>query len=376
MSTPVSYSLTHNSTPQPKPSTHPHQSIHCVQWNSGRTTSPWHGSLELGHFLFSQSASCALLQEQGPSFKPPPGWKSFETGRSAVIVLNSISAIKDDSLCIDSNNFDCTAVTIFLPSCRPLSIISVYRCPNSPSEPFLSWLEEKLTAFPPTSRVIGGDFNVKSKSLGNPENSAGGQRLSEIIENIEFGACLNDGSVTRPGWVTSTVSPSAIDISLFVYDPQFPIFAHGWTTHDQGPSDHNRISFSVWTPQINSQQHHSQIRKLAAIRNPPDNAITKFAALFAFNHNNWPHCAEAFCDKFIRSIQTCAHRAGIIKQRPTQNLQNQPKRPFYWNAHCELLLKERRKASKNLKLNPNKSNHCNMEQIMQATEPSYSRCKI
>ena len=340
----------------------------CVQWNAGRCMDGG-GREELLMEMTSAGAGVAFLQEPGgEDMKWNSRWREFRCGRAVMLCEKRLLPRRVGQS--SSETGDWMAIEIDIPGTdEHLTMVSVYIPPGEQAEK-LNLIEDLLTGELVEGRgdlVVGGDFNVHARSLGNDNwgHSVNRMRFDSIIEIMRTngGQLVNtSGTVTRIGYVNTPMShrTSTIDATCVVCRTG-KVLANNWRVGEAAASDHKLIFFDI------------EMRGGAQIDRCEVEARKRGKEGFKFNRKGWlqdPETRERFQEmleqrllswkvevspqnienavrRFEGLIRDTAIRLNLVK-RGRGEQQKRPGKAFAWNKACSQIKLERDQTRREL----------------------------
>lgn len=321
-----------------------------IQWNC-RSINSNRGNLEL--LLKNFDINIAAISETW--LKPSLDFKmkGFHVIRSdridgkggcLLLIDNKLDYINLQVLS-PSPNIQLCGAQISLPDKSKVSIISCYAKPRA----YLSsaeWLLIFQNVPPPY--IFLGDFNMHSYEWGCRYQDAAGQALADFADSLNL-IPLNDGSATRLSF--GSVNPSIVDIS-FCSSSLFLQFAWNLLEDCMG-SDH----FPIY------------IKKIY----PMPSRLVNFKPKFKIKSADWTlyqnHIINKFQEtprfsntanryKFLMHTINLAAELAIPRSKPYYG-----KKPVvcWWNHECEEVIKKRKRAHEQYKLNANLENFLSLK---------------
>jgi hypothetical protein len=343
-----------------------------LQFNANKQLGHASTLQELLHFMTTKNAHFALIQEPGHSIaKLPSHLKIVTSGRTTIIYQGSyfVKIIPEGT--ISSPPLDSTEIEVTLPSKLTFRLCSFYRPPTvnsttTPISPLLQYLRNHLNT--PSNIILGGDCNVRMIIVGSTTNSPprASRHLSNFIEAMDTGGCLNDGRPTRIGFPSALQhpTPSAIDITLWNSDDLSNFQPGTWTPGTQLKSDHRTIL--IESPFLDLRKSrippHPNHRSYVTNRALSDisAALQGLPTSFLHHHTNSkldqhpfltdvststasPSDIDHFTSLLTSVIQLAASDVKLIKHAPKKH-QTPRLRHYNWTAECSLAKKTRDKA--------------------------------
>ena len=365
---PASLPTTHYADQKPTPT--------ILQFNTSKRLGHLPTLLELTHYMTTNNAHFALIQEPGTTIaKLPSQFKALTSGRTAIIYNKSYSIrpIPEGTFC--SPPLDATEIEVTLPTKLTFRLVSFYRPPTinnitTPTSPLLQYFHSHLNV--PSHIIMGGDCNIHTTLLGCATNNPplASRRLTDFIEALDTGGCLNDGRKTRLGYPSALrhVAPSAIDITLWNSDDPATFCPGSWTPGPQLKSDHRTIlieapfldtSKSPIPPHPNRRQYIVN-RKLTNITDALDQLPARFLHHLSESKltdhplltSNSPTATSSDIDDLTSHITTIIQlaAANVHLIKPAPKTYRPPRlRHYNWTKECALAKKTRDKTLRKLR---------------------------
>lgn len=330
-----------------------------LQWNSGNTLSE--NIHEHIQYIIEKNITAALIQEQGIHFKCPEPYICYKNKKTCIILHKHLKHTLVPTLSLESEDIYTTAVAIQPhPLSQPIVLVSLYRPHTSQIQHTLDFFQ-LIDDVTDEDSLIGGDFNIHIKELGNKKTTLNGDAFKKMVHSSRNIKILNNGEATRTGWPGSTVpqNPSAIDLTLYL--SKVAHLPTTWETSDQYTSDHHQIIINLdiahdteSTPTKQPQIFNFNMKKWN------DKTKTEFLTRLSSNSATEPKHTSVH-DKAIqltKKIQDAANHAGLLNRLNTRIKRNKKIKQYGWSEHCEKILEEKRNLEHQMKL----IKHCNETQ--------------
>lgn len=268
-------------------------------------------------------------------------------GYGGVAILVSQGIVYKE-LIIKSNSKNNVEICAIEVNNGEFNIVSVYKAPKHKIS-HVDWINVLRQSTNDT--VVCGDFNCHHTLWGSNNDSAEGEALLEAMDNLDL-VSINDGSPTRiclPGQ-----TPAAVDLTLV--SPSMADKISWQVLSDTYGSDHYPILLNCETLSTKT--------KILPSTKWNDSHVDWES--FQFNINCQLDCVDLGSKSPVEKSQTLFH---VINAAANETMKVKkpftpvtPK-PYWWDDECTNIIKRRKEALNNYKIQSNWNNYLNYQKI-------------